>query len=72
MLTKEKSYQKFGFKVVGTVIQSITEGTLAANSNLKIGDTLVTINGKHVSSQEDVNKLLKSRDSVVLVVKRGG
>jgi regulator of sigma E protease len=56
------------------VIGSVTEGSPAEKSGLKVGDTIVNVAGKPVKTWEDVdsNVMPKVREQISITVDRGG
>lgn len=68
------SYQGIGIAIKDKVVDSITSGTPAAESGLKVGDIITGVNGIDVTNKnnEEISDLIKeSKNSVDITVLRG-
>ncbi|XP_053873267.1 serine protease HTRA4 [Malaclemys terrapin pileata] len=55
----------------GVYVFEVIQGTAAASSGMRDGDVIISINGKTVTSTEDVNEAVKNNDVLSIVVRRG-
>uniref|UniRef100_A0A8C4XWL7 HtrA serine peptidase 4 n=1 Tax=Gopherus evgoodei TaxID=1825980 RepID=A0A8C4XWL7_9SAUR len=55
----------------GVYVFEVIQGTAAASSGLRDGDVIISINGKTVTSTEDVSEAVKDNDDLSVVVRRG-
>uniref|UniRef100_A0A8C8S9N5 HtrA serine peptidase 4 n=1 Tax=Pelusios castaneus TaxID=367368 RepID=A0A8C8S9N5_9SAUR len=55
----------------GVYVFEVIQGTAAASSGMRDGDVIISINGKTVTSTEDVSEAVKSSDVLSIVVRRG-
>uniref|UniRef100_A0A8C3T6B6 HtrA serine peptidase 4 n=1 Tax=Chelydra serpentina TaxID=8475 RepID=A0A8C3T6B6_CHESE len=55
----------------GIYVFEVIQGTAAASSGMRDGDVIISINGKTVTSTEDVSEAVKNNDVLSIVVRRG-
>jgi S1-C subfamily serine protease len=67
--------QQYGFKISsGAVVMSVIAGTGAASAGIKQGDVIVGVNGKTITSAQDITSVLSSLhpgDTITLQLVRG-
>nr|XP_025035602.1 serine protease HTRA4 [Pelodiscus sinensis] len=65
------NYKDFPDLNSGVYVFEVIQGTAAASSGMRDGDVIISINGKTVSSTEDVSEAVKNNDVLSIVVRRG-
>jgi serine protease Do len=60
----------------GVIVTEVERGSSAARSGIKIGDVIVAVNGKSITTDEDIikeiqEKFLKAGDIILLTIMRG-
>ena len=66
---------QYGVSTLGAYVQSVTEGSGAANAGMKVGDRIVSVGTKTVTSATDVTNALQdysAGDTVQVQVDRNG
>ena len=74
-ITDPQTAMQYGVSTLGAYVQSVVEGSGAANAGMKPGDRIVSVGKKTVTNANDVTNALKefsAGDSVDVQVDRGG
>ena len=74
-ITDAQTAMQYGVSTLGAYVQSVTEGSGAANAGMKVGDRIVSVGTKTVTSATDVTNALQdysAGDTVQVQVDRNG
>lgn len=67
--------QYYGVNEDGIYVSNVTEGGVAANAGFKVGDRIISVNGKEYDETGDIASLIKSSksgDSIKFIIERNG
>ena len=74
-ITDAQTAMQYGVSTLGAYVQSVSEGSGAANAGMKVGDRIVSVGTKTVTTATDVTNALQdytAGDTVQVQVDRGG
>jgi len=74
-ITDAQTAMQYGVSSLGAYVQSVSEGSGAANAGMKVGDRIVSVGTKTVTTATDVTNALQdyaAGDTVQVQVDRGG
>lgn len=74
-ITDAQTAMQYGVSTLGAYVQSVTEGSGAANAGMKVGDRIVSVGTRTVTTATDVTNALQdyaAGDTVQVQVDRGG
>ena len=74
-ITDAQTAMQYGVSTLGAYVQSVTEGSGAANAGMKVGDRIVSVGTKTVTTATDVTNALQdyaAGDTVQVQVDRNG
>ncbi|MBO4501706.1 MAG: trypsin-like peptidase domain-containing protein [Clostridia bacterium] len=72
-ITSQYYAMYYGVPEYGIYVQSVSAGSDAANAGMRSGDRIVSMDGREISSSEDVDAVVKSHtvgDKITVVLKR--